>query len=270
MWHNYGKSSNAARAGGNFMDQNEKMELEMLRRSNVLWGKTLVACGDSFTEGDFTSWKDENGKSGRESPVIYDSERKTYKTYPWWIAERNNMKLKNLAKCGGTIALTRDYLESPDTVDKNFRCPFANEHYLEIGDDPDYILIMYGLNDMYKCELGCIDDTTPETFYGAFNFIYRYLIEKYPRAKIGSLVCNAYLAPDFRDAVRETAIKWGIPYLDLFEDTGISTTLSKKGLCDEAREIRNRQFFVSKTNGHPNLLAHELMSSYVEEFLRRI
>lgn len=252
------------------MDQKILDELNALKRSNVLWQKSLIVCGDSFTQGDFSNWCDSDGRSEHDSPVIYDSVRKMYKTYPWWIAERNQMKLTNLAHCGGTMALTKDYLNSPDTVNKNFRHPFSNETYLNLGDDPDYILIMYGLNDMYMCNLGTIDDTTNETFYGAFNMVYKYLIERYPKTKIGTMVCNAYLTPEFQSAVRETAIKWGIPYLDLFCDTGISTTLNKSGLCDEARKIRNKQFFVSEKNTHPNHVAHELMSTYVEDFLRRI
>ena len=245
-------------------------ELNMLKQSNILWNKSLVVCGDSFTEGDFSNWSDSEGRSGHDSPVIYDPVRGMYKTYPWWIAERNQMKLTNLAKCGGTLALTKEYLNAPDTVDKNLHNPFSNETYMNLGDDPDYILIMYGLNDMFCCELGTIDDATNETFYGAFNVVYKYLIERYPRAKIGAIVSNAYLSPAFQQAVRESAIKWGIPYLDLMEDTGISTTLNKRGICDEARAIRNRQFHVSETNTHPNHLAHELMSTCVENFLRRI
>jgi len=29
-----------------------------LQKSNILWGKKWVACGDSFTEGDFTDSPD--------------------------------------------------------------------------------------------------------------------------------------------------------------------------------------------------------------------
>ena len=252
------------------MDQKILEELNALRRSNILWGKSLVVCGDSFTEGSFINWCDSEGRSGQDSPEIYDSVRQMYKTYPWWIAERNQMKLTNLAKCGGTMALTKEYLDSPDTVKKHLRHPFSNETYLHLGDSPDYILIMYGLNDMYCCELGTIDDTTNETFYGAFNVVYRYLIEKYPRTKIGAIVSNAYLSPEFQTAVRETAVKWGIPYLDLLFDTGISTTLNKAGMCEEAKAIRNKQYFVCEQNQHPNHIAHELMSAYIEDFLRRI
>ena len=238
--------------------------------SNVLYGKTLVACGDSFTQGDFSSYTDEFGKSFEESSVIYDSEMGVYKTYPWWIAKRNNMRLYNLARCGGTMALTKEYLASPDTVDKNTRKPFSNLIYKNICDDPDYILIMYGLNDMRNCELGTIDDTTNETFYGAYNVVYEYLIERYPYAKIGAIVTNASLAPDFAEAIRRVSVKWGIPYLDLMCDKGISTTLNKEGMCDRARELRNKVFVVSEKNSHPGIKAHEFMSTYVEDFLRRL
>ena len=238
--------------------------------SNVLFGKTLIACGDSFTEGDFSGWKDPDGKNPKESPLVYDSELGVYKTYPWWIAKRNNMKLKNFAKCGGTIAISKEHLADPENVEIGSRHPFSYETYKNLGDDVDYILIMYGLNDMYHTNLGTIDDETNETFYGAFNVVYRYLITKYPFAKIGAIVCNAYLSDEYAEAVRETAVKWGIPYLDLLKDTGISTTLNKKGMCAEAVEIRNAQFHVSEKNRHPNHKAHELMSTYVEDFLRKI
>ena len=51
-------------------------EVEALQAGNVLWGKKYFATGDSFTQGDFTGWVDENGLSGRNSPVIYDSDWK--------------------------------------------------------------------------------------------------------------------------------------------------------------------------------------------------
>jgi len=246
------------------------MNKEELFNPNPLWGKSLVVCGDSFTEGDFTGWTDSEGRSLKDSPVIYDSEMGVYKTYPWWIAKRNNMRLYNRAKCGGVMALTKKYLESPETEDPNFAHPFSYKTYKNLGDDADYILIMYGLNDMFRCALGSIDDTTNETFYGAFNTVLEYLIERYPTTRIGTVVSNAYLSPDFAEAIRRVSVKWGIPYLDLMCDRGISATLSKAGMCDRARELRNRTYFVSEKNTHPNHIAHEHMSRPIEEFLRKL
>ena len=245
-------------------------ELEALKSANVLWGKSLIACGDSFTEGDFTGFVDSEGKSGKESDYIFDKEWGVYKTYPWWIARRNNMRLKNLAKCGGTIAITKEHIAEPDKVERDTRRPFSNLTYKNLGDDVDYILIMYGLNDSFHTNLGTIDDGTNETFYGAWNVVYKYLIERYPTAKIGAIVCNGGLKTEYANAVRETAEKWGIPYLDLQRDKSVPATLGKEGMGEEAYKMRYDYFRVAKNNGHPNLEAHKYMSSYVEDFLRKL
>ena len=91
-----------------------------------------------------------------------------------------------------------------------------------------------------------------------------------PYAKIGTVVSNAYLDPDYRQAIIDVSKKWGIPYLDLMTDETISATLTKTGMCDKAVELRNKAFFVTEKNGHPNLKAHELMSTVYEDFLKRI
>ena len=49
-----------------------------LAEGNVLHGKKWVACGDSYTAGNFTGFVDENGLSGKNSPVIYDAEMEMY------------------------------------------------------------------------------------------------------------------------------------------------------------------------------------------------
>ncbi len=231
---------------------------------NVLYGKKLVTCGDSFTEGDFTGLPEE------ERTLIYDDERGMYKTYPWWIAERNNMILVNEAKCGTIMALSKEYLESPEKVDMHHLQPFSLERYKKVPTDADYILIQFGLNDIFWSNLGTIDDETNETFYGAFNIVLEYFITNIPYAKIGTIISNAYLSEPFRRAIKEVSVKWGIPYLDMMGDQSISTTLSKEGMCDKARAIRDKQFMVSETNGHPNLKAHELNSTIIEDFLRHI
>ncbi len=100
--------------------------------SNILYGKKLVACGDSFTEGDFVGFVDKEGKSGKNSSYLYDQNRGMYKTYPWWIAERNNMTLINEAICGSIMALSKEYLQSPDTIDIGTKYPFSLERYKKV------------------------------------------------------------------------------------------------------------------------------------------
>ena len=213
---------------------------------------------------------DENGLSGKDSPVIYDKKRQMYKTYPWWIAERNNMELINEAKCGSIMALSKEYLADPENKNINLKQPFSVERYKKIPLDADYVLLQFGLNDMFCCELGSIDDETNETFYGAFNIVLEYFLTNIPFAKIGTVVSNSYLSRDYRQAIIDVSKKWGIPYLDLLEDDAVPSTLEKTGMCDRAKELRTKAFFVNEKNGHPNLKAHELMSTVYEDFLRRI
>lgn len=244
--------------------------METKDKCNILYGKKLVVCGDSFTQGDFTGFVDENGLAGTDSPVIFDQKRQVYKTYPWWIAERNDMELVNEALCGSTIALSKGHLEDPENVDISYRHPFALERYKKVPLDADYILLQFGLNDANNTNLGSIDDETIETFYGAFNVVMEYFLTNIPFAKIGTVVSNSGLKAEYRQAIIDVSRKWGIPYLDLHSDDSMQATLKKGGMCEKAVELRNKAYFVSEKNHHPNLKAHELMSTVYEAFLRRI
>lgn len=246
--------------------------VETMEASNVLWGKKYVACGDSFTEGDFSGWTDENGLSGKNSPVIYDSDLKEYKTYPWWIAKRNNMTLVNEALCGSIMALSKDYLEDPDSYSEGYRSPFALNRYKAIPADADYITIWFGINDSSHTNLGTINDTDNTTFYGAWNVVLEYLITNMPTAKIGIIITNG-AAATFREAEREIAKKWGIPYLDMMGDDQVPVIFGREtslGLCSTANTLRKNAFYVTSSNGHPNLDAHKYQSTFIEAFLRRL
>lgn len=231
--------------------------------NGVLYGKKLVACGDSFTEGDFTGYTDENGLSGKNSPVIYDKVRGMYKTYPWWIAERNNMTLVNEAKCGTTITYIPQYTNA-----------FSETRYKNLPKDADYILIKFGINDETShknAPLGTIDDTTNTTFYGAWNVVLEYLITNHPWAKIGIIVTNG-CSVDYVNAIKESAKKWGIPYLDEAngEQVPLLNRTNKSYVCEKARNLRDAQMKVGETNGHPNVKAHEYESTIVENFLKSL
>lgn len=241
----------------------------------VLYGKKYVACGDSFTAGDFTGYVDENGLIGKDSPVLYDSKWKMYKTYPWWIAKRNNMTLVNDSECGTTMALTKDYVADPENVDINTRNPFSNERYKRIPSDADYITIWFGLNDANgNTNLGTIDDADNTTFYGAWNVVLEYLLVNHPYAKVGIIVTDGRTDSEYQDAVREVAKKWGFPYLDLVADPQVPAMISGRdaemGLCARAKELRDAAFRVSADNFHPSIEAHEYRSTIIEDFLRSL
>ena len=60
--------------------------LEALLRANVLWEKKWVACGDSFTEGDFKDSDEEY----LFADGLYAGQKKVY---PFFIGRRNHMTI---------------------------------------------------------------------------------------------------------------------------------------------------------------------------------
>ena len=246
--------------------------LESVKAGNILWGKKYFATGDSFTEGDFSGWTDDEGRAGRNSPVIYDFDWKMYKTYPWWIARRNNMTLINDGKCGSIMPLSKQYVNGDEGIAENYRNPFSLNRYLNIPSDVDYITLWFGINDSSNTNLGTINDTTNETYYGAWNMVMEYLITNYPYAKIGIIITDG-AAATYRQATRDIALKWGIPYLDMMGDDQVPVIFGREtelGLCSKANTLRRNAFLVGPSNGHPNLEAHKYQSTFVEDFLRRL
>lgn len=236
--------------------------VETIKSSNPLWGKKWVACGDSFTEGDFNGatdndWKDEQGNK---------------KVYPYFIGKRNNMTVINEAKCGTIMALDKSYVADPTKVAITTRNPFSLNRYKAIPKDTDYITLWFGINDSGHTNLGELTDTTNMTFYGAWNVVLEYLIENYPFAKIGIIITDRG-NEKYRQATREVAIKWGIPYLDMMGDDKIPVMMYREtslGLCKTAGDLRNKAFTVSSSNSHPNWKAHEYQSTFIENFMRSL
>ena len=235
--------------------------------ANYLYGKKYVALGDSFTEGDFKSYFDENGLEGRQSPNVYDSELKMCKTYPWHIGKRNGMDVVNMALCGGTMTYMPE-------IGANGNERSLSTLYKKVPLDADYITICIGINDSHKkAPLGFPTSDDVSTFCGAWNVVLRHLITNLPYAKIGIIVTNGCVSPAYPDMTRRMARRWGIPYLDLEEDYCVPVMNRVSGrpeMCSEARALRNKAFVVSDTNGHPNLKAHEYLSTVVENFMRSL
>lgn len=258
-----------------------KEELEQLKRSNPLWGKKYYACGDSFTEGDFTGYKDPDGFEKEESPLLFDKARDMYKTYPWQIAERNHMTLINEALRGSTLALNREFVESGAEADallpnrpkrSNLYRPFVWERYQRIPEDTDYCTLLFGINDSVHSELGRLGDTGPETFYGAWDTVFRWILTNRPMMKTGVIVSND-CPKEYRDATVQSARRWGIPYLDLMGDDKVPMITKRDealGVCPDAEALRSDFFYVSKENDHPNLNAHLYESYFIENFLKSL
>lgn len=235
---------------------------------NILNGKKWCVVGDSFSDeflpvGDYpANWYFTDGKFVG-APKLY-----------WYlIANKNDMTLQNMAKSGRTLAVAEDRTSNA----------FSLEGYYDTIDaDVDYITIMLGGNDEHsssgQVDIGDIEDTTNNTFYGAWNKVLPYLLENYPKAKIGIIVENAFNNNSFREATIKMAKRYGIPYIDLNGDertramfrtvNDIPETI--KTILKEQQAIRPYAEGDLEANLHPNALAHEIESTIIENFLRSL
>ena len=234
---------------------------------NILWGKKWFATGDSFTSGGSV----EDDKYFLDGPY-----KGKIKTYPLFIGIRNNMEVINDAISGSIIALDKTYVADKENVSINTRRPFSYQRYLAIPEDVDYITLWFGINDSSNTNLGTIDDTTNETFYGAWNVVMEWILTNRPWAKVGIIITNGG-TEKYRKAEREIARKWGIPYLDMMGDDQTPVmTLGREsgmGLCTTAYNLRRSTFGVGHTptgDSHPCWQAHEHESTFIEAFLRRL
>lgn len=235
--------------------------------SNVLYNKKWCACGDSFTSGDFGGYVDSEGHTGKESDA-YDPIKQMWKTYPWWISERNNMNIQLLAQAGNDFTNVEGAVRpfsNPNTAEYN---------YTQVATDCDYITLMFGLNEttLTTEQIGTRTDTTNETLWGAYNIVLEALITANPFAKIGIIISDAWITQGYHDTLVAIAQYWGIPYLDLRNGVEVPMMIGGRLSAHSAKAetLRNDAFRVSANNGHPNLKAHEYRSTVIENFLRSL
>lgn len=243
---------------------------------NVLYRKKWACCGDSFSAGDFTGVSE-------PTTIEYGLYKGKPKIYDYLIGNRNNMIIQHMAVGGRTIATPSDL--SFTNAFSNVNNQTANSNYTQIDEDADYITLYFGINDSHhagvgddgedtsgKIPMGTIDDTSINTFYGAWNVVVKWIIENRPFAKLGIIVSNGMGVDTYRQAEIEIANKWGIPYIDLNGDerTPLMLRSTNPNISDEAKNARNLSQRVSETNQHPNLKAHEYESTFIENFLRSL
>ena len=224
---------------------------KVAKEGNYLSGKTLVTVGDSITWG-----------ADMDEPGI--AEDGTRMTYGWQIADRNGMVFHNKGVSGSTMIASAT------------RNGFSNENgrYTQLPDNIDYLTIWFGWNDYALIledsgTVGTIDDTDTSTYYGAYNTVLPYLINKYPTAKIG-LIVPFGSTPEIRQAVRDIGNKWGV---GVFDNYGKGTPLyygkeADVGVSQEAVSMRRAVF---QANGaHPSYAGHYELSTQIEAWLRTL
>lgn len=228
---------------------------------DTLYGKKWVACGDSFTHGDFTyyassdQYLDEGKYAGK------------YCVYPYIIGNRHNMDVLNIAANGSTISQNGSSSSS-----SCFTYPSTGKLYTAIPADADIITLWFGINDSYSdVQLGNIDDASNDTFYGAWNVALDYITQNYPFAKVGIFISNACKNATWPAAVETVAKKWGIPYLDIDAGRPLMITASSRNPASTA--IKNRVNELQRcdvNNNHPNPSAHKFQSLFIEAWLKTL
>ena len=208
--------------------------------SSVLYGKKWAVCGDSITSGEHAE-KDENGN---------------YKTYAWFIAERNNM------------TLYKDGISGTTMTNNGNQLAFSVSRYKNIPKDCDYITIWFGINDQTGT-VGTIDDTENTTYYGAFNVVLTYLLNNMPSTTKIGLVASHDMASVKREAVHAVAKKYGLKVFDIEDDENIPYWHRYgSGVSEEVATLRSSQWFAD--GQHPNTAGYEYISAPFEAWLKTL
>ena len=238
------------------------------QKSNVLYGKTLVCCGDSITYG--ADMAEEEMVAPEIEAYQYSAYTKGWRrweanepaAYGYQIAARNSMVFYN----GGESGACAQGSGGTSTV-PGFSA--ADGEYTLLPEHIDYLTLFYGWNDAACGSLGTIDDTANDSYYGAYNVVLPYLINKYPYAKIVLIVPFGTDA-EHRQAIRELSDKWGLACFDMMQK-GMPLYWGKEAdsAVDAAIVAANRAKF--QANGaHPNYHGHYQISTMLEAFLRGI
>ena len=211
----------------------------------------IALMGDSTSEGAGKA-ASRPGTSIEQYPNEWDSEPGVYHAYDYYMSYESkdnnlddvtedsklwNIERINAAKGGATLAAT--------LPNNNF---FGQ--YEKITKEPDVLIVMGGINDDGQKNLGSIDSTANETFYGALKTHMRRMIEEYPDTRI------VFMTPiyrgeregigDYVTAIKEMAEVYGINVFDLYN-------------ANIRDELKNELF----DGTHPNAKGYQIIAKYV-------
>ncbi len=131
--------------------------------------------------------------------------------------------------------------EDKELDDNSFSLRFET-----MDDDADAVVVFGGTNDFGHGDapMGCFDDRTPYTFYGACHYLFSGLIKKYLGKPIVVMTplhrCEEARVPrpgscrkliEYVNVIREVAEYYSLPVLDLYASSGIQPAI------DEVKEL---------------------------------
>lgn len=137
----------------------------------------------------------------------------------------------------------------------------GSEYYEEVDKDVDVIFIFGGHNDGQD-NLGTIDDTTQDTFYGSIRILIEYFQDNYPNAKlifatpIQRKDPTAYEGKKNKaEAMKNICKLYNVDCIDLYNNSGITKENADIYLGDGI---------------HPNTEGHKLIAEYLYKIFRKI
>jgi len=233
--------------------------------SDKLYGKILCCVGDSITYG---ADMDSDGITNESNITVYNCNDSGVfsqtmsgfrKTWGWQIASRHNMVFYNGGVSGSTM----------QGISEHSGFSLENGRYTKLPNNIDYLLIWFGWNDTAYGTLGTINDITNESYYGGYNVVLPYLINKYPYAKIGLIVPFGTDA-GHRNAIRALGDKWGLAVWDNYQG-GTPLYFGKEDSVGVEQSIVTANRAKFQANGaHPNYKGHRQLADMIEEWMKGI
>ena len=171
--------------------------------TNSLYGKKILAIGDSFVKGHSLS----------------DNQTWLYK-----LAKRHNMTYYNYGFNGASIAY--------DPNDTQYTSIMTQlQSILDTVNETDYIVVLGGHNDSNPSlhggsaiPIGNDTDNVNTTFKGALNILITSLLTKYPNAKL--LMMSPFYRRNTEEpygvAMEEVSGLWGQSFYDCYHRSGIT------------------------------------------------
>lgn len=212
-----------------------------------LKGLKIAFLGDSITEGVGTSSPD--------------------KIYLNVLKEKVGLSSALNYGVSGTRFARQSLLDTDEAIEldeNSFSLRFET-----MDDSADAVVVFGGTNDFGHGDapLGCFDDRTPYTFYGACHYLFSGLIKKY----LGKLIvimtplhrCEEARIPypgscrkliEYVNVIREVAQYYSLPVLDLYASSGMQPSIS------EVREL------YMPDGLHPNDSGNKVIAAKLESF----
>ncbi|MCR5398264.1 MAG: SGNH/GDSL hydrolase family protein [Lachnospiraceae bacterium] len=188
--------------------------------------------------------------------------------YTYWRRFEKDGSIVRGYGIGGT-RIAKQHTPSNEVWDRFFRSRVD-----EMDPDADVIVIFGGTNDYGHGDapLGCMEDRTDETFYGALHLLYQSILSKYPKAEIVIMtpihysdeyaLFNGLGVPvrgcleDYVDIIMDVAAYYALPVLDLYRLSGIQP----------AEEMLRKRY--APDGLHPNDEGHERIYKLLKNFIK--